>query len=270
VTRSRRRGGPSSSRVLLWVAAVVVAIWLVAPTLVVIPMSLTSQRSYRFPPPGWSLRWYRRFFDDQDWLAALGTSLLIAVLVAMLATVIGTMASFALVRGRFRGRGLATGFLLSPMVVPVVVTAVGVYLVFLRRHLVGNVTGLVLAHLVLALPFVVITVRAGLQTFDRTLERAAASLGAPPLATFRTVTLPLIRPALLTGALFAFITSFDELVVSTFLVDPDTRTLPVEMFTSVARESDPTVAVAATVMLVLTTLVLLATAVFSRKVRVDG
>jgi putative spermidine/putrescine transport system permease protein len=245
--------GPSK---LLIAAAVLIGVWLLAPMLVVIPMSLTDRRSLGFPPSGWSLQWYERFFTEEQWHGALLTSVQIALLVTVLATGFGTAAAFALVRGRFPGKGAVNALLLAPLVVPVVIVAIAVFGVYLRWQLSGTVLGFVMAHTALALPFVIITVSASLRGFDRRLELAAANLGASPATTFRKVTLPLILPGVLSGALFAFITSFDEVVVALFLQSPDVRTLPVQMFTSVTREVDPTIAAASTMILVLTTALL--------------
>ncbi|HWM34620.1 MAG TPA: ABC transporter permease [Pseudolysinimonas sp.] len=233
------------------------ALWLLVPMLIVIPMSFTGSRSYRFPPESWSFRWYENIVTDDRWLSALGTSLLIAVIVAVVATTLGTAAALGLSRIRIRGAQVLNGLFLSPMILPVVIIGVAVYLVFLNFRLVNSPGGMVLAHTVLATPYVVVAVAASLRGFDTTLERAGASLGAAPLRVFLSVTLPIIRPGVLAGALFAFIASFDELVVSIFLVGPSVRTLPVQMFTSVAQESDPTVAAVSTILMVSTAIILL-------------
>lgn len=235
----------------------VVALWLVAPTLVVIPMGFTAANTFQFPPKDWTLDRYSNLFSDPAWFEAVRTSVIVAVLVTMLATVVGTAAAVGLSRSRFRMKSAVSAVLLAPMVVPTVVVAIAVYAIFLKWRLVGTIQGFVLAHTVLALPFVFVPVTASLQTFDRTLDRAAASLGATPLRAFLQVTLPSIRTGVLTGALFAFITSFDELVVSLFLGTATVQTLPVQMYGSVTREIDPTVAAASTVTLLLTTALLL-------------
>ena len=175
----------------------------------------------------------------------------------LLATVLGTAASVALVRGRFPGKSFVNGLLLAPMIVPVIVVAVATFGTFLRWQLVGTFTGFLLAHTVLALPFVVVTVSSALRTFDDRLELAAASLGAGPLTRLRRVTLPLVLPGVLSGAVFAFVTSFDEVVVALYLQAPQMRTLPVRMYTSVTSEIDPTIAAASTLILVVTTLLIL-------------
>jgi putative spermidine/putrescine transport system permease protein len=247
----RRRSG-----VFLRIVGFVVGVWLVAPMLVVIPMSFTGQASFVFPPPSWSTRWYVNLFSNPVWTDALKNSFEIAVLVTVCATILGTAAAFGMDRGRIPGKSLVSAVLVAPMIMPIVVLAIGVYALFLRWHLVGTIPGFVAAHTALAVPFVFITVSASLQTFDRQLEAAAASLGASPWSTFWRVTLPLILPGVLTGALFAFNTSFDELVVAIFLVSPTTVTLPVQIYESVTRNIDPTVAAASSVLLAFTTTLL--------------
>jgi putative spermidine/putrescine transport system permease protein len=257
-----RRQGPSR---LLVAGCALIGAWLLAPMLVVVPMSFTDRRSLAFPPKGWSLEWYRNFFTDPQWYDALIASLQIAVLVTIVATIFGTAAAFALVRGRFPGKALVSGLLLAPLVVPVVIVAIAVFAMYLRWHLSGTVHGFVLAHSALAIPFVIITVSSSLRTFDRRLELAAQNLGANAASTFRSVTLPLILPGVLSGALFAFITSFDEVVVALFIQSPEVRTLPVQMFTSVTREVDPTIAAASTMILALTTSLLVLFALARRQ-----
>lgn len=252
------------TRSLLWLVAAAVAIWLVAPSLVVIPLSFTDKASLVFPPDGWSLRWYFSFFTNPQWTSALMNSLLVGILVAALATLLGLLATLGL-RGLVHRRlssALSIG-LLAPMVVPGIVVAIGVYAVFLRFGLVGTLLGFVLAHTILALPFTVIAITAGFAGFDDRLELASRSLGASPVKTFLTVTLPNILPGMVSGALFAFITSFDEVILSLFIKSPYLETLPVLMFASVTRDTDPTLAAAATVILILTTLLVIGALVFT-------
>ncbi len=253
------------TRVLLVGSSALVGLWLVAPILIVIPLSFTGQQSFQFPPPSWSTRMYSNFFSNPDWYNSLVTSLEIAAIVAVLATVLGTPAAFGVVRGRFPGKGLLNALLLAPMIVPIVVVAIGIYSLFLTWHLTGTTVGFVVAHTAIAVPFVIVTVSAKLRTYDRKLDAAAASLGAGPVSTFRKVTLPLIAPGILAGALFAFITSFDEVVIAIFLVDPSKRTLPVQMFSTVSRETDPTLAVASTLIIAFTTTLLLLSVLVRRK-----
>jgi putative spermidine/putrescine transport system permease protein len=263
-----RRGG-ALWRAALMVFCVLVAVWLVAPSLIVIPLSFTDRPSFNFPPSGWSTTWYANFFSDPTWILALQASIRVGLLVTLVATVCGTAAAVALSRTRFVGDQGVRALLLSPMIVPVIVVSIGIYAIYLRLNLLGTTTGFVLAHSVLALPFVIIPVSASLQGFDRRLEDAAAICGANRWSTFRTVTLPLVAPGVLSGALFAFATSFDEVVVSLFIQSPYLQTLPVRMYASVTRDTDPTIAAAATLILALTTvLTILASIYMVRRNRV--
>jgi putative spermidine/putrescine transport system permease protein len=164
----------------------------------------------------------------------------------VLATTIGTLTALGLVRGRYPARGLISALVLSPLIVPVVVIAIGMYFVYSDWRIIGSLEGLILAHTALAIPFVVVVVGSSLRTFDRTLELAAQNLGAGPVRTFYRITLPLILPSIVAGALFAFITSWDEVVVSVFLSSPAVRTLPVVIWGQVRTVIDPTIAAVAT------------------------
>lgn len=244
------------TRVILGLVCLLVAIWLVAPTLVVVPMSFNENKSLAFPPQGFSWQWYQNFFTNPDWSSSFLNSLKVASVVAVLATVLGTLAAFGLDRMKAGPANLLRMLMLTPMVVPGVVLAIGIYAVYLDTHLVGTLLGFVLAHTILALPFVLIAVSASLEVFDRRLETAAASLGAGALTAFRTVTLPLILPGMLSGLLFAFATSFDEIVVSLFITNPYLKTLPVQIFASITRDADPTVAAVGTILLLATTILI--------------
>lgn len=243
-------------RLLLGLTCLLIAVWLVAPTLVVIPMSFADKKSLAFPPTGFSLRWYENFFTNPQWFGSLVTSARVALMVAVVATVIGTMAAIGIERMKSRTGGLIRAVLITPMIVPGVVLAVGVYAVYLDTQLVGTWAGYVLAHTLLAIPFVVIAVGANLAVFDARLETAAASLGASRLKTFFTITLPLILPGILSGALFAFVTSFDEVIVSLFITSPQLKTLPVQIFSSMTRDADPTVAAVGSLIFMTTSLVI--------------
>ncbi|TPM33078.1 ABC transporter permease [Mesorhizobium sp. B2-3-5] len=244
------------TRAILGLVCLLVAIWLVAPTLVVVPMSFNGNKSLAFPPQGFSWQWYQNFLTNPDWSSSFLNSLKVASIVAVLATVLGTLAAFGLDRMKARPANLLRMLMLTPMVVPGVVLAIGIYAVYLDARLVGTLAGFVLAHTILALPFVLIAVSASLEVFDRRLETAAASLGAGALATFRTVTMPLILPGMLSGLLFAFATSFDEIVVSLFITNPYLKTLPVQIFSSITRDADPTVAAVGTILLCATTMLI--------------
>jgi putative spermidine/putrescine transport system permease protein len=237
----------------LWVITIFTLIYLIAPSLIVIPMSFSAGETLSFPPPGYSLRWYENFFTQPEWQSAARNSVIVAVLTTIVATILGTGVSIALMRGSVPARNLATSLFLTPMIVPAIVTAVAVYGLYVRFRLVGTIQGLVLAHTVLALPFVMINVSAVLQGMDIRLEHAARSLGATPVRTFFLVTLPLIRPGILAGALFAFITSFDELVVALFISGDRAATLPVQIWSGLRFEINPTVAAVSTLLIVLST-----------------
>ncbi len=245
----------------LKVWAVLVAILLVAPLLVVIPISFAQRPSFKFPPDGLSVNWYANLFTDERWLSAIGTSILVGLLVTIICTVLGTAAALGIHRAGGRIGALVTGILIAPMIVPGIVSAVAIYSVYLRWQLTGNLAGFLLAHTVLAIPFVIVTVTSSLSSTDPMLERASASLGAGPWRTFARVTLPSIAPGVGAGALFAFVTSFDEVVAASFLQSPAIRTLPIEMFVSVTNEVDPTIAAVSTVILALTTAVVLIPAI---------
>lgn len=243
-------------RLLLGLVCFLIAIWLVAPTLIVVPMSFADKKSLVFPPTGFSTQWYRNFFTNPQWFDSLIVSAKVAAMVTVAATVIGTMAALGIERMKSRMGGIIRAILITPMIVPGVVLAVGIYAVYLDTRLVGTWTGYVLAHTLLAIPFVVIAVGANLAVFDARLETAAASLGASRLKTFFTITLPLIMPGILSGALFAFVTSFDEVIVSLFITSPQLKTLPVQIFSSMTRDADPTVAAVGSLIFLGTSLII--------------
>lgn len=244
-------------RLLLVALAALTVFFLVAPTLVVVPMSFTASNSLTFPPEGLSTRWYEKMLTDPQWSTGFKNSFQVAVTTAILATILGTLAALGTVRGHFPGRSAVQGIILSPLIVPVIIIAIGMFTLFVRWKIAGSLVGLVLAHTALAVPFVVVNVATSLRTVDRNLELAAQSLGAGPVRTFRRVTLPIILPGVLAGALFAFITSWDEVVVAIFLTSARFRTLPVEMWEQVRQVVDPTVAAVATTLLAVTTTLLI-------------
>jgi len=244
-----QRSGPGYG---VKIVAALVLLYLVFPILVVIPLSFSAGTYLSFPPPGFSLRWYANFFGRTDWLDAASLSLWVGAAVMLLATALGAPAALALVRSDFRGKNFVTGFIISPLIAPVIIVAIGIYFFYARLGLVGNPVALVIAHTALAVPFVVINVSATLQGFDERLEQAAMNLGATPWRTFWQVTFPIIRPGVLAGALFAFISSFDELVVALFVSGTSAVTLPRKMWESIRFEIDPTIAAVSTMLIVLT------------------
>ena len=242
-----------------------ILLFLILPVLIIIPLSFSSGSFLIYPLPGWSLRWYQDFFASAQWMLALKNSFIVAPAATVLATVFGTLAALGLSRSRFPLKGLVMAVLISPMVVPLVIIAVGLYFFFSTLGLVSTYTGLILAHAALGVPFVVITVTATLQGFDANLTRAAASLGAGPVTVFFSVVLPLIAPGVVSGALFAFATSFDEVVITLFLAGPEQRTLPRQMFSGIRENISPTIAAVATVMIVVSVLLLIAMELLRRR-----
>lgn len=249
-------GRPDPGRALLWTFGALVVVYLLLPIVIVIPVSFNASPYMEFPPREWSFRWYRNYFSSRAWVEPTLLSLRVALVTSAFATGLGTLAAFGLVRGRFPGRRALEYFLVSPMVVPVIVLAVGLYLLFSGLHLVGRPIALYLAHTVLATPLVLIIVASNLRSYDATVEHAARSLGATYPRAIWHVTLPLIRPAVLSAGAFAFLTSFDEVVLAIFLGGPSATTLPKRMWDSVRYEIDPTLTAIAS-LLVLVSLLLL-------------
>ena len=228
-----------------------VAAFLVFPILAIVPAAFSAQSFIRLPPEAWSMRWWDAFFNDITWRLTLVTSLKVAALTTLISVVAGTAAALGIARCGPRGRALLTGLFLGPVVIPAIVLAVALYSLARSTGLVGTTTALVVAHTVLALPFVVLNVGVSLDGLDRRLLLAAAGLGAGSSRIFRTVTLPLIAPGVVGGSVFAFVTSFDEVVLSIFLAGPTVKTLPVRIWEEIRLEYTPVVAVGATLMLAL-------------------
>lgn len=243
----------------LWLYAIAVAtlFFLVAPVIIVFPISFSDSRFLAFPPEVWSLRWYREFFGSPEWMAATWVSLRVAVGACLLASVLGVAAAYAIhqLRGRF-GRYCEI-LLLLPLMVPLIITAVGIFFVYAELGLIATVPGLVLSHTMLTLPFVVVTARSGLKGFDMSLEQAARSLGASRLRAFFEITLPQIRGSVIAGAVFAFIYALDEVVVALFISGGQNATLTKRMFTALRDEIEPTIAAISALLIVVSLLVAL-------------
>jgi putative spermidine/putrescine transport system permease protein len=240
----------------LWALCVLVLGYLILPILIIVPLSLSSATFLTFPLPGLSLRWYEELFTSAPWQLSLRNSLIVASAVTVLASALGTLAALGLTRACLPGHGLLMALIVSPMIVPLVIVAVGVYFAYAPFGLTGSLIGLTLAHTALAVPFVVITVSATLAGFDPNQTRAGASLGASPVVVFFKITLPLILPGVISGALFAFVTSFDEVVIALFLTGPAERTLPRQMFNGIRENISPVIAAAATLLILLSVLLL--------------
>lgn len=230
--------------------------FLLVPVVIAIPMSLGPERFLQFPPRDLTLRWYGEFFTDAEWRAATAFSVKVASLTTFLTLLIGTPAAVALTRGTLFAKRLLTAAILAPLIVPHIVLGVALYLSFSPLGLSGNLTGLVLAHTALAVPFVVLTISASLFRVDRSLEMAAMNLGATRFSAFRLVTLPLVMPAVRVGAVFAFLTSFDEAIVSFFMSGVSNKTLTRKLFENIDFDISPLIPAVSTVLMLVSLLLM--------------
>ncbi|HET7378594.1 MAG TPA: ABC transporter permease [Gaiellales bacterium] len=251
-------GRVSLLALLMSLGSLATALFLVAPFIVVLPNGFSSAAYLQFPAPGPSLQWFRHFFADPTWTRALSTSLRVGIGAAALATAAGTAAALALDDWTFRGKAALTFMLISPLVVPAVIVGIAAYTFFVGMHWYGSLGGLIATHAILGLPYVLLSVLAALSRLDRRIRLAALSLGAGPPRVFREITLPLVLPSILSGAVLAFVISFDDVVVATFLANVRTTTLPMRMFQAVESELDPTIAAVSTLLIGFAILVLLA------------
>jgi putative spermidine/putrescine transport system permease protein len=230
------------------IAAGLVALFLLLPIAIVVPMSFSTAISFEFPPPGYSLGYYAKYFTSEEWLTPTLNSLVIALGATALTLLLVVPAAFGYVRYRFRGKAFVNLLMMAPLIVPHVVSALAYYSFLGRARLTGTHLGVIIAHGVLAVPVAFLVITATLKGFDRNLERAAMSAGAGPLRTFFHVTLPVLRPGMLVGALFAFLSSFNEAVVVIFIGGREATTLPKKMYESIRLESDPVIAVVSTLL----------------------
>lgn len=230
--------------------------FLIFPIFIIIPISFSSAKYLTFPPPGFSLQWYMNFFNRPDWTAATYMSFKIAILVMVLATVLGTMAALAIVRGHFKGKNLLYAFVISPLIIPIIIIALASYFLLAKLKMVGSQIGLVLIHTVIAVPLVVVIVSNNLKNFDIDLEKASMIMGANRIRTFFKVTFPLIRTGIFSSAFFAFLVSFDELIIALFVGGNRVVTLPRRMWQGVRMEIDPTIAAVATILVLLSVFIL--------------
>ncbi len=251
----------------LWLYALVtlIIIFLVLPSLIVIPMSFSESQYLEFPPKQWSTLWYERYFDSPLWLAATSTSLKAALLTTLFATPAGVLAAYGLFTCTFGWRRYIFLLLIAPMMIPVILIGIAVFYMFVKVNLVNTLFGLVLAHTVLALPLVIIVTIAGLKNFDMNQERVARSLGASRIIAFLTVTLPQIRFSVISGALLAFLTSFDEVIIALFIAGSDNATITRIMFLALRDQIDPTIASISTIIIILTITLLTISQLFGKK-----
>ncbi|MEC9345672.1 MAG: ABC transporter permease [Pseudomonadota bacterium] len=246
--------------------------FLIFPLMVIVPLSFNAVPFFTFTPEmlsfdpsGYSLKWYEDFFTNLNWQGAVWNSIVIAIFSTLISATLGTLAALGLSRSTMPYRTLVMSLLISPMIVPLIISAAGMYFFYSRIGLQGTYIGVILAHAALGTPFVVITVTATLVSFDRNLMRASASLGATPVTTFFKVIVPLIAPGVISGALFAFITSFDEVVVVLFVGSFEQRTIPWQMFSGIREQISPTILAVATLLTLVSMMMLFALELLRRR-----
>ena len=251
-------------RIWLYFLSGIIMFLLVVPILIVIPMSFSGSQYLEFPPKTWSLRWYQEYLETPRWVSATITSFQVASLTMLVATPLGTMAAYGLfVSGHPIGR-LVFFILMTPMIVPVILIAIGTFYVFGKLGFVNTIGGIVLAHSVLAIPLVMIIITAALRTYDLNQERVARSLGSTQIRAFFEITLPQIKFSVVTAALLAFLTSFDEVIISIFISGGGNSTLTKQMFSALRDYIDPTIAAISTLMIIISTTLMLGVQALSR------
>ena len=237
---------------MLYVYTFLLIIVMILPAVVIIPQAFTSLNYFKFPVEETSFKWFEKFFGNEQWIVGLGRSMMIAVLAAVLATVIGTMGALAMNKLNFKGKSIFMSIMIAPMVVPVVVVGAALYTTFAPIGLTNSIPGLIFAHTLLGIPMVFVTMLSGFANVNENLELAAMSMGSSPIGAFFKVTLPTVRTSLVSSVLFAFVTSLDEVVVTTFVSGANTKTLTMVMWENMRTNIDPTLAVAALFMIILT------------------
>ena len=252
-------------RLWLYIVAAIIMFLLVIPTLIVIPMSFSDSQYLEFPPDVWSTRWYDVYLESSKWMRATVTSLQVGVLTMLVATPMGTAAAYALFVSGHRAARSLFAFLITPMIVPVILIAIGTFYAYGRVGLNNTITGLVLAHTVLAAPLVMIVITSALRNYDLNQERVARSLGATRIKAFFVITLPQIKFSVVTASLLSFLTSFDEVIIAIFVSGGSNATLTKHMFAALRDFIDPTIAAISTIMILVSTTLLLATQFFGAK-----
>jgi len=254
-------------RLWLYLGAGTAALFLVLPIFLILPMSLSDSTLLRFPPEGLSLRWYEKYWDSFKWQEATRMSLLVACLTTLCAVPAGGLAAYALRVGRFRFADAVWAVIMAPLIVPIVLLGLGLFFVFAMVGLNNSVPGMVIAHTVLAIPFVFVTMSAALRGFDLNQPRVACSLGASPLRAFLTVTLPQLKTPVAISALLAFLASFDEVVIALFISGGRHSTLPKLMFSELRMTIDPTIAAVSSIMICVALGIMIATQYLQRSPR---
>ncbi|MDC0933713.1 ABC transporter permease [Arcobacteraceae bacterium] len=249
-----------------------VFLFLVLPIIILVPLSFNSGSFFTFTPEmlsldpaGFSLRWYEEFLNSESWMLAVKNSFFIAIVSSAVAIILGTIGALGLNSDKMPFKGVVMILLISPMIVPLIILAAGMYFFYSYTGLLNSYTGIIIAHAILGVPFVVINVLTSLNAYDKNLTKASYSLGANPISTFFNITFPIIRPGIISGGLFAFITSFDEVVIIIFLASPEQRTIPKQMFSGLREQISPTILAASTLLLALSVILLLSIQYMERR-----
>ncbi len=242
----------------MWLPIVVIVVlfFLIAPVFVLVPLSFTSLSYFKFPPPSFSMQWYHAFFNNSQWVQCFGRSIVIAALTVGMSLVIGTMAAAAVTRIEFKHKDVFMAFMVLPMVIPVIIISIALYNTFSSLGLTDTILGLVLAHTLLSIPMVFVTVMTGLKSVDKNIELAAMGLGSKYISIFFNITLPQIKPSMVSAAIFAFSTSIDEVTVTMFISGAKTKTLPVAMWESMRNNITPDIAAVSTILISITLVML--------------
>ncbi|HEY0285433.1 MAG TPA: ABC transporter permease [Pseudomonas sp.] len=242
-----------------------IALFMLLPIVFIVLLSFGSSQWLVFPPPSWTLKWYGQFFANPEWIESVWVSFKVALLTTVFAIALGLPVAVALVRGRFPGRNALYAFFTLPMIVPVVIIAVALYALFLKLGFTGTLFAFVVSHVLIALPFTIITVINSLKLFDQSIEDAAVICGASRLQAFFKVTLPGITNGIVAGALFAFLSSWDEVVLSVMMASPTLQTLPVKMWTTLRQDLTPVIAVVSTLLIMVSLLVMVVMGLLRRR-----
>lgn len=256
-------------RLLLNIFALLVISFLFIPIIIVVIMSFSSAQSLQFPPPGFSLRWYETFFSDPFWLEAAWNSIIIGVTASILALIIGGLATYGLSKTKFKGKDLLIANFIAPMIIPTIITGVALYFVFAKLGILGTIPGLIIAHTIIVIPYVVLITLPSFEAFDKNLELAAQSLGASRFKVISKIVVPLILPSFLASWLFAFIISFDEIIVTIFLSGKH-YTLPKKMYNELVLQINPTITAISTILIAFTALFMLIVFIIIRRAAKKG
>ena len=259
-------------RLWLYIFSILILFLLIVPSLIVIPMSFSESQYLEFPPKSFSLRWYENYFFSwkvengfNDWMAATWTSIKVAILTILVATPIGTMAAYGLINSNSRLRSILFPIMISPMMVPVILVAIGLFYFFVQFKMVNSIPGLVLGHSLVAMPLVLIIILSALKNYDMNQEKVARSLGATRLRAFMEITLPQIKFSIISASLIAFLTSFDEIIISLFVSGGDNSTITRSMFLALRDQIDPTIAAISTILIIISSGLLLITQIFGKQ-----